>query len=343
MSCNIFVWGVALGAHAACRNFAGLFVVRFLLGACEGSITAGFMIITSMFYTRNEQTVRVGWWYSPTTAWFLTEEERVNAVKRIKGNQAGVENKKFKKDQMIEAFLDPKTWLFALFAALDNVPSSFLNQRQIIVSSFGFTPLQTTLLGCVDGVIEIVTIFVGVTIAAKIANSRAYIAALFFVPDLIGVFLVNFLPWTNKVGLLFAVWTTELGTTAFVLVLAWVSSVTAGHTKKVTVNAILLSSYCIGNSVGPLMWQAKYKPRFRYTLASNHIPWAIMGACYFTCMLLVLILRFILDKENKRRDRETRDTTYDDVYMLHTKEDGCTEKIRIEKGVDESSQAICDQ
>lgn len=29
---------------------------------CEGSITAGFMIVTSMFYTRKEQTLRVGYW-----------------------------------------------------------------------------------------------------------------------------------------------------------------------------------------------------------------------------------------------------------------------------------------
>lgn len=61
-SLNIFVWGVALCCHAACRNFAGLFVVRLILGMCEGSITAGFMIVSSMFYTRTEQTLRVGYW-----------------------------------------------------------------------------------------------------------------------------------------------------------------------------------------------------------------------------------------------------------------------------------------
>ena len=54
--------------------------------------------------------------------------------------------------------MDPKTWLFALFSALDNVPNSLTNQRQIITASFGFSNLQTTLLGCVDGLIEIVTI-----------------------------------------------------------------------------------------------------------------------------------------------------------------------------------------
>lgn len=61
-SINIFIWGAALCTHAACKNFAGLFVVRLILGMCEGSITAGFMIVSSMFYTRTEQTLRVGYW-----------------------------------------------------------------------------------------------------------------------------------------------------------------------------------------------------------------------------------------------------------------------------------------
>ena len=36
---------------------------------------------------------------SPTTAYFLTPEERVQAVQRIKINQAGVENKYWKRQQ----------------------------------------------------------------------------------------------------------------------------------------------------------------------------------------------------------------------------------------------------
>lgn len=59
---NIFVWGLALLGHAACKDFKDLFIARFILGMCEGSITAGFMIVSSMFYTRNEQTLRVGYW-----------------------------------------------------------------------------------------------------------------------------------------------------------------------------------------------------------------------------------------------------------------------------------------
>jgi ACS family allantoate permease-like MFS transporter len=110
---------------------------------------------------------------------------------------------------MIEALMDPKTWLFALFSALDNVPNSLTNQLQIIVESFGFTTFQTTLLGCVGGVIEIVAIYTGVTIASRIPNSRAWVGIAYLVPNLLGVFLVNFLPWSDKVGLLFSVWITS--------------------------------------------------------------------------------------------------------------------------------------
>ena len=115
---------------------------------------------------------------------------------------------------MIEVLIYPKMYLFVLFSALDNVLNSLTNQRQIIVSSFGFTTLQTTLLGCVDGVVKIMTMFTGVTLAACILNSlsHAYVPVgfIYFIPNVLGVFLINFLPWTNKVGLLFAQWLSSL-------------------------------------------------------------------------------------------------------------------------------------
>ena len=61
-SLNIAIWSIAVCCHAASKSFAGLFVVRLILGMCEGSVNAGFLIVTSMFYTRTEQTQRVGYW-----------------------------------------------------------------------------------------------------------------------------------------------------------------------------------------------------------------------------------------------------------------------------------------
>lgn len=120
-------------------------------------VTGTITLITAVLY-----------WFlfpdSPTTAWFLTPEERAKAVLRIKENQTGVENKTFKRGQTIEALKDPKTWLFALFAAFAEIPNSLTNQRSIIVTSFGWAPLQATLFGCIDGVIEIVAIFIAVQV-----------------------------------------------------------------------------------------------------------------------------------------------------------------------------------
>ncbi|KAI0759893.1 major facilitator superfamily domain-containing protein [Irpex lacteus] len=381
MSINIFVWGVALCCHAACKSFGGLFAVRLILGMCEGSITAGFMIVTSMFYTRTEQTLRVGYWFlmngtaqiisgfisfgslhihtknfepwqwlmvitgaitlavavaywfffpdSPTNAWFLTPEERAKAVHRIKSeNQTGVENKHFK----IEHNLRPQN--LALRGPLRHRqrPNSLTNQRQIIVSSFGFSTLQTTLLGCVDGTVEIVTIWTGVTLAARLKDSRAYVGTVYFIPNILGVLLINLLPWENKIGLLFGQWLTGVGTTGFVIALSWLGSVTAGHTKRVTTNAIMLSAYCVGNAAGPFMWQAKYTPR-------NHIPWLIIGICYVTCAVLMLSIRWLLARENRLRDAEPVDETYDDVYIEVVTPDG----KRVEKKVSKEFLDLTDR
>ncbi len=54
---------------------------------------------------------------SPQTAWFLTPEERVVAVKRLKYGQTGIRNQTIKLDQIKEAALDPKIYLVFLIMA----------------------------------------------------------------------------------------------------------------------------------------------------------------------------------------------------------------------------------
>ncbi|TFY77931.1 hypothetical protein EWM64_g6082 [Hericium alpestre] len=91
---------------------------------------------------------------SPTSAWFLTPAERAAAVHRIRANQTGVENKVWKREQFVETLTDPKTWVFALFSIVTQLLNSLTNQRQIIVNQFGFDTIDTTLVGCVDGVVQ---------------------------------------------------------------------------------------------------------------------------------------------------------------------------------------------
>lgn len=54
---------------------------------------------------------------SPVSAWFLTKDERVVAVERLRKGQTGVRCQKIKRSQLLEALLDVKVWLVALMMA----------------------------------------------------------------------------------------------------------------------------------------------------------------------------------------------------------------------------------
>ena len=60
---------------------------------------------------------------SPTNASFLTDEERVIALARLKANKAGYKNNKIEWGQVMEAFTDPKTWFLAVFVLGCNIPN----------------------------------------------------------------------------------------------------------------------------------------------------------------------------------------------------------------------------
>jgi sugar phosphate permease len=61
---NIFLWGFFLMLQAACHSFETLSVLRALAGAAEACSDPSFMLITCMWYTRKEQPVKIGLWYT---------------------------------------------------------------------------------------------------------------------------------------------------------------------------------------------------------------------------------------------------------------------------------------
>ncbi|KAG9659251.1 MFS general substrate transporter, partial [Aureobasidium melanogenum] len=63
LSFNIFFWGALLMCQAAANNFPALAALRILSGAFEAIADPAFMLITSMYYTREEQPSRIAAWY----------------------------------------------------------------------------------------------------------------------------------------------------------------------------------------------------------------------------------------------------------------------------------------
>lgn len=78
-----------------------------------GALTIGFGCIC--FWIPN----------SAVDAWFLTEEERVVAVERLRKGQTGVRCQMLKKEQLREAILDVKIWLVFFMMAAAYVRQTF--------------------------------------------------------------------------------------------------------------------------------------------------------------------------------------------------------------------------
>ncbi|KAK5109880.1 hypothetical protein LTR62_006487 [Meristemomyces frigidus] len=55
----IFIWSVLLVSHVGAKNYAGILVLRFLLGCFEAGISPSIMNIVAMWYTRAEQPWRM--------------------------------------------------------------------------------------------------------------------------------------------------------------------------------------------------------------------------------------------------------------------------------------------
>jgi len=72
------------------------------------------------------------------------------------------------------------------------------------------------------------------------------------------------------------------------------------------------------------MWKNKYKPR-------NHVPWIIFGVCDVACMSLLFAVRMLLSRENKRRDAEPLDDTYDNVFLTKADQDGNRVEMKVDK------------
>lgn len=57
-------WAITTILMAVCHDFAGLAALRFLMGMLEAPALPGLTLITTMWYTKKEQALRVALWSS---------------------------------------------------------------------------------------------------------------------------------------------------------------------------------------------------------------------------------------------------------------------------------------
>ena len=62
LSLNICLWGTILALHAVAKNFTHIVVLRTLLGIFEATCQPAFIVLSSMWYRREEQAAVVTYW-----------------------------------------------------------------------------------------------------------------------------------------------------------------------------------------------------------------------------------------------------------------------------------------
>ncbi|KAF4307080.1 Major facilitator superfamily [Botryosphaeria dothidea] len=226
----------------------------------------------------------------------LSHSEKVWAIERLRSNQTGIENVHFKWAQVRECFVDPQTWLLALVTIASNIPNATTSSFQAtIIKGFGYDSKMTALLSIPAGVVIIIAILVA-TSAAGHFNQRIPFAMGTQLCGVLGGCLIAFLPDDNKVGRLIGVYIMNGIVAGLPLLYALVAANFGGHTKKVTMNAVLLISFCLGNIIGPLTFRNRDSPEYLPAKI------AIIVADVFSIIVLI-ILRFYYIWENKRRNR----------------------------------------
>lgn len=226
----------------------------------------------------------------------LTREEKIWAIERLRENQTGIENKHFKFAQFKECFSDPQTWLIAFITVTANIPNGAVSSFQAtIIKGFGYTSKETALLSIPSGVVACIAVISGGLSSSRFNVRGPIICILLLIGGILGGSLLAFSNSSNKGALLTGNYLTNVIGAALPLLYSYSAANYAGHTKKVTMNAVVLMSFCLGNIIGPLTFREADKPQ--YLPAKAVIVGSTAAAILATCVLMAYYVW-----ENKRRD-----------------------------------------
>lgn len=192
---------------------------------------------------------------SPVDAWILTPAERVVAVERLRAGQTGVRNPEIKLSQIKEAVTDVKVWLIALIMASGyTVNGAVTGFGPLIVSTFGFSTLDSILLQFPLGLISACSMLFAGWIGSRVPNIRLIIVMLACLPTMAAFIIIWKSHWSNHAAapvIGYSLMGFFSPVVSMSLVLA--STNIAGGTKKSFMSGVLFVAYCVGNIVGPQM------------------------------------------------------------------------------------------
>ena len=194
-----------------------------------------------------------------------------------------------------------RVWLVCLSTLLSSIPNGGLsNFSNILLTTFGYTSQQALILNTPSGVVGVfLVILVGYLYDRW--RDRSLVMLVCVLPSILGAgLMIGLDPGgvpKNKAGLLAASYLSNAFGAAFMVLLAWNASNIAGHSKKVTANALTLIAFCTGNIIGAETFRTVEAPGYISGKAS------IVATLSVLCFVLIA-LRLYNDHLNKRNKKE---------------------------------------
>ncbi|KAJ5806844.1 hypothetical protein N7474_010436 [Penicillium riverlandense] len=236
---------------------------------------------------------------SPATFRGFTRDERLMIIARLRHNQTGAEQRKIKWDQIKEAYLDYKTWIFFVLGVVSNIPNGGIsNFSTLVIEGLGFNTLYTALLGIPQGVIVVIWILLGAVANQYLPNnSRTWVSALFMVPTIAGGLGFLLAPADAYVGRLICFYLTGSYQASFVVCLSIITSNVGGQSKKMIVSGMIWFGVCVGNIASPFFYRSDQAPTYRLGIGS-----LLVANCIE--LLLFFVIRYMFIWENRRKEKE---------------------------------------
>lgn len=241
---------------------------------------------------------------SPVSAKFLSEREKAIAIERMRVDQTGIENKHWKWYQFREVMLDAKTWLLFLFNVWVCIPNGGLtNFTPLIVNGLGYSSQRAALLTMPTGILETVsavlcngTIFLVITRYHSRYQIRGVVIILGLIVGMVAAVFLYTLPLSALHARLGALYISFFYLGPYIVSLGFITQNTAGHTKKVVLNALCFIANCVSNIIGPQFFKAKQAPLYPLGMG------AILGSYVLSILTIVLYMTYCWN-ENRKRDR----------------------------------------
>lgn len=124
----------------------------------------------------------------------FTEDQKHLLVERVRANETGIQNRKYKKYQIIEAVTDPVIWCYVLLQLTSTLVIGGLGVFSgLIISSFGFDYLQTQLLNIAQGALTIIVMVGSAWIVSKTGQTALVMHVSRVLPDLLSLDQVRIL------------------------------------------------------------------------------------------------------------------------------------------------------